>query len=300
MNPSDNKSTTKQADKYNGQVYEQFRPKYPQRFIDKIRSESTNKRNYLDIATGTGQVLFELYDLFSSLVVAQDLSESMMAVTQQKVGQLKQEGKADQEFKFVPGDVHNIVDLLAKQNIEAKFDLVTIGEAFHWLKMEYMLELIKEKLIEKGGSLAILSYPAPTFELNSKDEELNQEIIKAFKEYKDTTHLDSGSSPQYDSEALENGYLNIPFKKYFDKVERETEKTNVPSSIDGVIGNLRSWTHYVQYVQKYGSEPGWIDPVEVLREKMEKVVEKARENDSLLDKDKPLLFIVIFSLVICT
>jgi len=298
MNPSD--TTTKQADRYSGQVYEQFRPRYPQRFIDKIRSEASNKKNYLDIATGTGQVLFELYDLFSSLVVAQDLSESMMAVTQQKAEQLKQEGKADQEFKFVPGDVHNIVELLAKEKIEEKFDLVTIGEAFHWLKMEYMLELIKEKLLEKGGSLAILSYPAPTFGLNSKDEELNKEILKAFQEYKDSTHSDSRSDPRLNLEALQNGYLNVPFNKYFDKVERDTEETNVPSSVEAVIGNLRSWTGYVQYVQKHGSEPGYIDPAEVLREKMEKVVEKAKENGSLLDQDKPLLRTVIFSLVICT
>lgn len=300
MNTSDNTTTTKKADNYNGQVYEQFRPKYPQRFIDKIRLEASNKRNYLDIATGTGQVLFELYDLFSSLVVAQDLSESMMTVTQQKAGQLKQEGKADQEFKFVPGDVHNIVELFAKQNIEDKFDLVTIGEAFHWLKMEYMLEIIQEKLLEKGGSLAILSYPAPTFGLNSKDEELNQEIVKAFNEYKDTTQSDPRSNPQLDSEALQNGYLNVPFKKYFDKVDRDTEETNVPSSVEAVIGNLRSWTGYVQYAQKHGSEPGWIDPAEILKEKMEKVVDKARKNGSLLDEDKPLLRTVIFYLVICT
>jgi hypothetical protein len=38
--------------------------------------------------------------------------------------------------------------------------------------------------------------------------------------------------------------------------------------VEAVIGNLRSWTGYVQYVQKHGSEPGWVDPAEVLREKI--------------------------------
>lgn len=38
--------------------YDKFRPRYPQAFIQKCLNSVKNKNRYLDIATGTGQLLF--------------------------------------------------------------------------------------------------------------------------------------------------------------------------------------------------------------------------------------------------
>ena len=41
-----------------GAKYDQFRPKYPLNFISKSLQKLPLKHKYLDIATGTGQILF--------------------------------------------------------------------------------------------------------------------------------------------------------------------------------------------------------------------------------------------------
>ena len=41
-----------------GKKYDQFRPKYPSSLLKKAVEKTKNKNRYLDIATGTGQILF--------------------------------------------------------------------------------------------------------------------------------------------------------------------------------------------------------------------------------------------------
>lgn len=41
-----------------GTKYDEFRPKYPKNFLLKALEKVKNKNRYLDIATGTGQILF--------------------------------------------------------------------------------------------------------------------------------------------------------------------------------------------------------------------------------------------------
>lgn len=48
-----------------GKKYDQFRPKYPKNFLLKVLEKVKNKNRYLDIATGTGQILFEIANNFT-------------------------------------------------------------------------------------------------------------------------------------------------------------------------------------------------------------------------------------------
>ena len=41
-----------------GAKYDQFRPKYPSTFLGRTLNRVPIKNKYLDIATGTGQILF--------------------------------------------------------------------------------------------------------------------------------------------------------------------------------------------------------------------------------------------------
>lgn len=47
-----------------GVNYDKFRPRYPLTFIQKILGVIKNKNRYLDIATGTGQLLFAFAPYF--------------------------------------------------------------------------------------------------------------------------------------------------------------------------------------------------------------------------------------------
>lgn len=46
--------------KTQGVNYDKFRPRYPSSFIDRCLSSLKHKNRYLDVATGTGQLLFAL------------------------------------------------------------------------------------------------------------------------------------------------------------------------------------------------------------------------------------------------
>jgi len=43
-----------------GKKYDTYRPKYPSEMLNKVLSKVKGRNRYLDIATGTGQILFEL------------------------------------------------------------------------------------------------------------------------------------------------------------------------------------------------------------------------------------------------
>lgn len=66
--------------KTQGSNYEAFRPRYPQKMLDKCLSKLKGRNKYLDIATGTGQVLFALAPAFKS-ALGTDISEKMLAVS---------------------------------------------------------------------------------------------------------------------------------------------------------------------------------------------------------------------------
>ena len=61
-----------------------YRPKYPQHLLSKCLSRLKNRNRYLDIATGTGQLLFQLSPHFNQSLGI-DLSPKMIAVCQSKL-----------------------------------------------------------------------------------------------------------------------------------------------------------------------------------------------------------------------
>jgi ubiquinone/menaquinone biosynthesis C-methylase UbiE len=60
--------------------YDRYRPYYPTGLTNKVVPESGQNRAYLDVATGTGQLLFKLYNRFDKSFGV-DLSEQMVKVS---------------------------------------------------------------------------------------------------------------------------------------------------------------------------------------------------------------------------
>lgn len=69
--------------KTQGVNYDRYRPYYPAELAAKALPSSGSGSAYLDVATGTGQLLFRLYDKFQESYGV-DLSEQMVQVSSAK------------------------------------------------------------------------------------------------------------------------------------------------------------------------------------------------------------------------
>lgn len=47
-----------------GKKYDIYRPRYPSKLLQNVLSKIKGRNRYLDVATGTGQILFEIYHNF--------------------------------------------------------------------------------------------------------------------------------------------------------------------------------------------------------------------------------------------
>lgn len=67
-----------------GIKYDIYRPKYPNSMLTKMVARLKNKNRYLDVATGTGQIIFEICQHFQKSKGI-DLSKKMIEVCKNKV-----------------------------------------------------------------------------------------------------------------------------------------------------------------------------------------------------------------------
>jgi ubiquinone/menaquinone biosynthesis C-methylase UbiE len=68
--------------KTQGINYDKFRPRYPQSFLDRTLALLPHRKNYLDIATGTGLLLFALAPHFQRSRGV-DISKNMLDTAEQ-------------------------------------------------------------------------------------------------------------------------------------------------------------------------------------------------------------------------
>jgi len=275
-----------------GGQYQSFRPKYPSKFIQKIRG-LRGGRNYLDLATGTGQLLFQFYHLFGGLSLGTDISESMLKAAQKQAEDLASSLKAGQEIKFLQGDCQRIDELVSRISADKKFDLVTIGEAFHWFDMETLLEKIKTQILSQDGTLAILSYFIEDIELSTNNKALQDKVSRGYLEFYNTVKVYS----KFDQDVLYSGYAGINFEKFF-KITKETETEKAPSRVEDVIGHLNTWSMYNTYLEKHSQEKGFIDPLKKLSQIIEETIEAGTASNELTNKDYPVSLVIPYQLII--
>lgn len=109
-----------------GAHYDQFRPKYPLALVGECLKNLPKKDNFLDVATGTGQLLFPLAADFKRRI-GTDISDKMIKVAAEKALEFEK----DSGIK---------IEILKKDCLEVpvqntKFDLITVGQALHWFKI---------------------------------------------------------------------------------------------------------------------------------------------------------------------
>ena len=238
--------------------YDIYRPKYPSLFFEKILSliPLENRQNYLDIATGTGQLLFPLNSHFLNSFGI-DKSENQIETTRKKI--------LDLNAKNIQVETLSVEDLLkfkVEKNLP-KFDLITIGEALHWFPdVRNVLRMIHEDILQQGGIFSVIGYINPLMEYNLKDSKKGILGHEAFKKWF------SVIEPYFafDLKALDNMYDGYPFKEFFQVIEKEVCVEKVPTTIDDLIKYLKTWSAYNFYCDKFSKNDGFVDPMLVLKE----------------------------------
>ncbi|MFC0875079.1 bifunctional demethylmenaquinone methyltransferase/2-methoxy-6-polyprenyl-1,4-benzoquinol methylase UbiE [Saccharicrinis sp. FJH2] len=106
----------------------------------------------LDIATGTGDLAFQLAKITSEKVTGADISEGMLAVAREKM----EKRNLNCAMEFITGDAEN---LPFKDNT---FDVVTVG--FGIRNFQDPLAGLKDmtRVVRKGGTIAVLEFSKPT------------------------------------------------------------------------------------------------------------------------------------------
>lgn len=108
----------------------------------------------LDVATGTGDVAFKIFEtLKPTTVVGIDLSSGMLDIARKKLSQMSQQ--ANQSIRFMEGDC------LAMPFDDNSFDIITVAYGvrnFENLKQGYSEML---RVLRKGGTLCVIELSVP-------------------------------------------------------------------------------------------------------------------------------------------
>lgn len=129
--------------KTQGINYDRYRPYYPSDLTSKVLPASGSGSSYLDVATGTGQLLFSLYNRFENSFGV-DLSEQMVEVSSAKAKEINKRENNDKKISVARKDCLHIHEVVPE---DQKFDLITVGEALHWFNIDEFLKYVKVRLL---------------------------------------------------------------------------------------------------------------------------------------------------------
>jgi len=121
------------------------------KLIGKFNLDSSDK--LIDIATGTGDVVFGMHKKFNNILIGLDIADKMIELADKKKGK---KGLLDSDISFIQGDAE---DLGFADNA---FDGLTIAFGFRNLG-DYDKGLSEFfRVLKPGGKIAILEFSQPT------------------------------------------------------------------------------------------------------------------------------------------
>lgn len=203
--------------------YSKYRPSYPKALYDFIYSHCKQFENALDCASGNGQVALTLSTQFEK-VSAIDISNNQIAYA-------------------VPADNVEYSVQRAESTIfpDESFDLITVGQAYHWFDFEaFVMEA--NRLLKPEGLIAIWSYSV--FRVN-----------RVLNEYIDDFFYNV-TGPYWDPERkwVDNQYQDIPFD--FDELPHDfTFEIKNEFTLEELEGYLNTCSAVHHYIIKEGKNP---------------------------------------------
>ena len=274
-----------------GKNYDIYRPKYPSEFIEAIKEFCDKKEAYLDVASGTGIMFFELIKEFSKHGVLNDRSAKQLDVAREKLKTFEHSA----EIQAIECDGYEIAEKLSPKGL--KFDLVTFAQAFHWFDAEKMIQYLKDEILAPDGVLAISGYATQGIDYNyySEDPEFSQLAQTRHDEFLDVVV----SHFEFDMRILRSGYATIDFESHFEKVERKPMALmKYEMTLEETKKYFGTYSAYNIYVEKNKSQPSFEDPLEKLMKRIEQdLLEHSRKTNSAI-KEKPIVLKQPFSLVL--
>jgi len=202
--------------------YAAFRPGYPQTLYDFIMKHVKGNQAAWDCACGNGQVAQDLAGRFEK-VYATDISENQVANAIKK---------------------HNIIYSIApaeKTSFPGKqFDLVTVGQALHWLDRPAFFNEVR-RVSKPGGVVVTWGYS-----LLSVNKDIDPIVNHFYTEI---------IGPYWDKERklVDEQYKTVEFP--FERIEVPPFEFSFEWTCDEFLGYVSTWSSVVKYIKQNNEDP---------------------------------------------
>lgn len=204
-------------------VYSKFRPRYPARLYEFLYDHCTAFGQALDMATGNGQVASALSTHFNK-VFATDISQS----------QIDQAHQAENiSYSLQRAESTDFED--------NSFDLITVGQAYHWFDFEAFGKEAN-RLLKPEGIIAIWTYGL-------------LRITPELDTFIDDFYLNT-TDAYWDSERkwVEENYQTVPFP--FTDIRNDFSfDIQTKFTIEQLTGYLNTWSAVQHFIKKEGYNP---------------------------------------------
>lgn len=273
-----------------GQNYDIYRPKYPAKFVEDIKTFTEEKGTYLDLAAGTGILFFELIDSFSKDCIAHDRSAKQLSVAAEKLKTLTRPAPTS----ILECDAYEIKEKLPSSDL--KFNLVTIAQAFHWFEPYKMLDYVTKNLLSDKGVLALTGYFCEGFDYNylTEDESFSKSGQRHYDEFYKIVkpHFDC------DRDTLDAEYTDVKLEDYFEVIERCSIQTRRELTFEEFQKYLGTYSGYNQLVEKSKGNAEFVDPHAKMFSDIRKELADYEAKTGSKTKDKPINMKMRFFLIL--
>lgn len=205
------------------ELYQQFRPGYPEKLIALLCDHITNKNLAWDCASGNGQIAKILAQKFEK-VIATDISAEQLK---------KAPRQANIDYRVERAEHTSLPD--------ASVDLIVVAQAIHWFDFKHFYAEAK-RVLKKDGVIAIIGYPFMT----SEESELN-EIISFFNNDVVGNYWDA------ERKYVDERYSTIPFP--FAEFQLPKFEMKYHWNLEQITGYISSWSAVSHYQKKTGANP---------------------------------------------
>lgn len=203
-------------------AYARYRPRYPEALFDALRAAAPRGVLAWDAATGSGQAAAALVGRFAR-VVASDAAVSQLARAR-IAPRLAYVAATCEEAPLAAGTV----------------DLVTVGQALHWLDLDRFYGEVR-RVLSPGGVVA-----AWTYSLFTVDPAVDR-VVRRFHDE------DVGPYWPDSRRHVERGYRDIPFP--FARLDLPPVEMEADWERERALGYIATWSAVDRYRRAMGEDP---------------------------------------------
>jgi len=201
--------------------YAKFRPRYPQKLFDYLRSIAPSRQLAWDCGTGNGQAAVGLASLFDR-VIATDASEKQIASAQ---------SHKIVEYRVAPAE---------NSGIESEtLDLIMVAQALHWFDLDRFYAEA-QRVLKLDGVLAASAYNLLQIE-PAIDEIVNRYYYEVV-------------GPFWPPERkLVEQFSDVPFP--FQEIDPPEFEMTAQWNLDHLLGYLQTWSSTQRFIAANKRDP---------------------------------------------